>query len=73
MQSRKTPGSKNKRCKSQNRKPKCVVVMMKLCSIFCVVAPSWHRQNMKRDTMLLGGSYIGSCAKNNYGVECSVF
>ena len=42
----------------------CVVVTMKLCSIFCVVAPSLRRQNIERDMMLLGVSYIGSCARN---------
>ena len=42
----------------------CVVVPMKLCSIFCVVASSLRRQNIKRCMMLLGGSYIGSCARN---------
>ena len=45
----------------------CVVVTMKLCSIFCVVAPSLRRQNIKRDMMLLGGSYIRSCA--SWGVR----
>ena len=37
----------------------CVVVMMKLCRIFCVVAPSLRRQNIKRDMILFGGSYSG--------------
>ena len=41
-----------------------VVVTMKLCSIFCVVAPSLRRQNIKRGMMLLGGSFIGRCARN---------
>ena len=36
---------------------------MKLCSIFCVVAPSLRRQNIKRGMMLLGGSFIGRCAR----------
>ncbi|XP_068723790.1 uncharacterized protein [Montipora capricornis] len=44
--------------------PECVIVTMKLCSILCVVATSVRRQNIKRDMMLLGGSYTGSCARN---------
>ena len=35
-----------------------------MCSIFWVVAPSLHRQNIKRGMMVLGGSYIGRCARN---------
>ena len=31
---------------------------------FYVVAPSLRRRNMKGDMMVLGGSYIGSCARN---------
>ena len=50
----------------------CVVATMKLCSIFCVVAPSLRRQNIKRGMMLLGGSFTGSWEVcKEYGVECS--
>ena len=50
-------------------KSECVVVM-KLCSIFCVVTPSLRRQNIKRDMMLLGRSYNWELCKQ-YRVECS--
>ena len=43
----------------------CVIVTMKLCSIFSVVVPSLRRQSVKRGMVLLDGPY------REYGVECS--
>ena len=48
------------RIENKNVSSKC----MKLRSIFYVVAPSLRRQNIKRGMMLLGGSFIGRCARN---------
>ena len=47
----------------------CVVVTMKLCSIFCVVAPSLRRQYKKKHDVV--GRVIHWEVCKEYGVECS--
>ena len=47
----------------------CVVVTMKLCSIFCVVAPSLHRQYKERHDVV--GWVIHWEVCKEYGVKCS--
>ena len=47
----------------------CVVVKMKLCSIFYVVAPSLRRQNIKRHDVVARAIHWEVCKE--YGIECS--